>query len=111
MSTLGAVLWQVTIVKAENELLRFESEPLIQHHGRVGSRHVQGYVFAQTRLDQVVQHVRTDSGAAPLRVHEDERDVRFVELHIRHHEGEADHEFSVSVDENETVVSAVSFLL
>ncbi len=46
---------------------------------------------ARAYLDEVVEHKGGDAGATPLRVREEERDVRLVVLDVGHEEREADH--------------------
>lgn len=48
-----------------------------------------------SHLNQMVDHKGGDPGSPPLGMHQQEGDVGFVILDIRHHEAEADHHFLI----------------
>lgn len=95
MPALFALHRVVFIIEVQDVLLCLEAELLVEQHGRVARRYVEGHILSHAGLNEMVDHECGDTSSPPFRMHQQEGDVGLVVFHIRHHEAKTDHDFLV----------------
>ena len=85
----------VVVIEVQAVALCLEAKALVEDHGWVVDRDMEGHVFALAGLHKVVEHHLPQSCPAKVRLHHQEGDVGLTHLHIRCHEGTAHHHLPI----------------